>query len=384
VTAAAAAARGAGVEPPPADDRGSTPAALDFALPPALEADRPPEARGLRRDEVRLMVTAPGRRGEVAIEHARFRDLPQHLDAGDLLVVNVSATLPAAVPAELAGRERIELRFSTEAPRLAGGGWWVIEMRAARGARPYRGRAVPGERLSLPGGAGVELVAPYLGTRLWLARFEASGPLHPYLSRHGAPVRYGYLSGDWPLDAFQTVFALEPGSAEMPSAARPFTPELVTRLVAGGVGIAPITLHTGLSSPELGEAPYPEHYSVPDATARAVNAARAAGGRVVAVGTTVVRALESVAGPGSAVEAGEGWTDLVVTPRRPPRAVDGLITGWHAPRASHLELLEAIAGRPALERAHAEALARRYLWHELGDSHLIVPAPEPDQRGGPR
>jgi S-adenosylmethionine:tRNA ribosyltransferase-isomerase len=159
----------------------------------------------------------------------------------------------------------------------------------------------------------------------------------------------------------------------MPSAGRPFTHELVTDLVARGVLVAPVTLHTGVSSPERDEAPYPERYRVPAPTARLVNAVQLWGGRVIAVGTTVVRALETVAHADGAVEDGEGWTNLVVTPARGLRVVDGLLTGWHEPRSSHLELLEAAAGAELLERSYQEAQAHGYLWHEFGDVQLILP-----------
>jgi S-adenosylmethionine:tRNA ribosyltransferase-isomerase len=343
-----------------------------FQLPPANHATAPPEARGLARDEVRLLVA---RRGTGALKHATFRELPEHLRAGDLLVVNVSATLPAAVPGTLGRRgERVELRFATAAPDLElHGSWWIVELRSPDGARPHRGAAA-GERVALPGQTDVELVAPYAGgTRLWLARIHGPAPLREFLAAHGHPIRYGYVPREWPLEHYQTVFATEPGSAEMPSAGRPFTPELVTACAARGVLIAPLTLHTGVSSLERGEAPYPERYRVPDQTARLVNAVRWWGGRVVAVGTTAVRALETVAADDGTVVAGEGWTRLVVTPERGLHAVDGLITGWHEPEASHLQLLEAVAGSELLAASYAEALAHGYLWHEFGDSHLILP-----------
>ena len=341
-----------------------------FELTQANHAGAPPEARGLARDEVRMLVAG---RTSGDLEHASFRDLPAHLRAGDLLLVNVSATLPAAVPGTL-GRERVELRFATAAPDLElHGSWWIVELRSPDGARPHRG-ASAGRRVTLPQDTEVELVAPYAGgTRLWLSRVNGPLPLREFLAAHGHPIRYGYVPREWPLEAYQTVFATEPGSAEMPSAARPFTPELVARLAARGVLIAPLTLHTGVSSLERGEAPYPERYSVPEATARLVNAVRWWGGRVIAVGTTSVRALETVAADDGSVAAGEGWTRLVVTPERGLRAVDGLITGWHEPEASHLQLLEAVAGPDLLEASYTEALAHGYLWHEFGDSHLILP-----------
>jgi S-adenosylmethionine:tRNA ribosyltransferase-isomerase len=248
-----------------------------------------------------------------------------------------------------------------------------VELRTAGGAAPVRdGRA--GEVVTARGGLRLELVMPYAGgARLWLARVVGPGTLPAALAAHGHPIRYGYVRNDWPLSDYQTVFATEPGSMEMPSAGRPFTAELVTRLVAGGVLVAPLVLHTGVSSPERHEAPYPERYAVPEASARLVNAVRAWGGRVVAVGTTAVRALESVAEPDGAVRAGEGWTGLVITPERGLWAVDGLLTGWHEPQASHLLMLEAAAGPELLERSYTEALRAGYLWHEFGDSHLVLP-----------
>ena len=149
-----------------------------------------------------------------------------------------------------------------------------------------------------PAARWAEILAPYAGVRLWLARLELPAPLVAYLDEHGSPIRYGYVPRRWPLSAYQNVYAVEPGSAEMPSAGRPFTTELITRLVAGGVLVAPIVLHTGVSSQERHERPYPERYRVPEQTARLVNAVHGWGGRVIATGTTVVRALETVAGAG--------------------------------------------------------------------------------------
>jgi len=354
------------------------PAAL--AVLAAPEAHEPPEARGAARDGVRLMV-ATAADGEIT--HARFRDLPELLAPGDLLVVNDSATIPAAIHAERADGTALEVRFASPAPPAADrpgapmrpaprdGAWWIVELRTADGARRLRGHA--GELLVLSGGAPLRLAAPYASsTRLWLASVATDTPLLEHLARHGHPVRYAHVHGHWPLSAYQTAFARRPGSAEMPSAARPFTPELVARLATAGVLIAPVTLHCGVSSLERGEAPHPERCAVPAATAAAVNAARAWGGRVIAAGTTVVRALETAADGDGTVGAMAGWTSLHVTRERGVRVVDGLITGWHDPEASHLQLLEAVAGRELLERSYAEAHARGYLRHEFGDSHLIL------------
>jgi S-adenosylmethionine:tRNA ribosyltransferase-isomerase len=209
--------------------------------------------------------------------------------------------------------------------------------------------------------------------RLWIATLDLPHPVLTWLTVHGRPIRYGYVERPWPLSAYQNVYVTEPGSAEMPSAGRPFTADVITRLVAKGVGVTPIVLHTGVASLEADELPYPEHARVSATTAARVNATHAAGGRVIAVGTTVVRALESAADDSGTVRAFDGWTELVITPERGVRAVDGLLTGWHEPEASHLLMLEAVAGRPLLESSYAASLAEGYQWHEFGDVHLILP-----------
>ncbi|MFG2072021.1 S-adenosylmethionine:tRNA ribosyltransferase-isomerase [Nonomuraea maritima] len=332
-------------------------ATLDFTLPPGLSAREPAEARGLARDAVRMLVS----RGELEPSHHRFCDLPDLLDPGDLVVVNNSATLPAAVRLD-----RLAVHFSTAAPD----GTWLVELRQRTGTatEPYAG-GEPGEWLPMPGRATLRLIARET-PRLWRATLDRD--VEPYLRAHGVPIRYSYVDRDWPIEAYQTVFATVPGSAEMPSAARPFSAELVTALVARGIGIAPITLHTGVASTEKDEPPYAERYEVPAATARLVGLALANGNRVVAAGTTVVRALETAADAPGHVTASSGWTRHVVTPETGVRAVTGLITGLHEPRSSHLLMLTAIAGAPALARAYDAALGAEYLWHEFGDTHLIL------------
>ena len=338
-----------------------------FDLPPDLEAHAPPEARGLARDDVRLLVSRAG----AEPVHARFRDLPGILEAGDLLVINTSATLPAALDAVRPDGSLVELHLSSPLP----GGLWLVELR-----RPGRPGTLPlhadvaGETVTLPDRARVDLLARFPGSgRLWVAALHLPAPVPAYLAAHGRPIRYGHVDRDWPLSAYQTVYADEPGSAEMPSAGRAFTPELITALVAGGVGVSPIVLHAGVASLETGEPPGPEPFRVPAATAQRVNATRAAGGRVVAVGTTVVRALETAGDAQGTAHPGQGWTELVVTAERGVRVVDGLLTGWHEPAASHLLMLEAVAGHQMLDDAYRAALAGRYLWHEFGDLHLLLP-----------
>jgi S-adenosylmethionine:tRNA ribosyltransferase-isomerase len=327
-----------------------------FELTPANEASAP----AAERDEVRLLVAQRGR----PLVHDMFRGLPDHLRAGDLLVVNTSATMPAALQAG-----DLDVHLSTPHPSAAPLRW-VVELRRC-GARYRGGRA--GDVLPLPGGGSAELLAPYLSPgRLWIAALDLPLPLQDYLAAHGRPIAYAHLAEPRPLEDLQTVFADEPGSAEMPSAGRPFSERVLDDLFARGVQVAPLTLHTGVSSLELGERPYPERYRVPALTASRVNAHRAAGGRVIAIGTTVVRALETVAGPNGDVAPGAGWTSLIVTPERGVRAVDGLLTGWHEPDASHLLMLEAVGGRELIERSYAAALGAGYRWHEFGDTHLIL------------
>ncbi|HEU4565796.1 MAG TPA: S-adenosylmethionine:tRNA ribosyltransferase-isomerase [Gemmatimonadaceae bacterium] len=349
-------------------------APLSFALPEHLEAHEPPEARGLARDEVRLMVSYAC---DDSINHTRFTDFPELLRPGDTLLVNASATMPAALPATRPGGEPVALHLSQ---RLAAGRW-VVELRrlVERGTQPLLD-ASAGELLHLPAGGTAALLSPYRprprrdeGTRLWLAAVRVDGEIEAYLARYGAPIRYGYVPRGWPIEHYQTIFAREPGSAEMPSAARPFTARVLRELARRGIAIAPVVLHTGVSSLEDHEPPYPERYRVDASVAALVNETRRRGGRVVAVGTTTVRAIETVAAPDGSVAAGEGWTKLVITPARRLRAVDALLTGFHEPRASHLAMLEALAGRTHLERAYAAALREGYLWHEFGDVHLILP-----------
>ncbi|MGW4740507.1 S-adenosylmethionine:tRNA ribosyltransferase-isomerase [Nocardia xishanensis] len=331
-----------------------------FDLPDRYNADAPPETRGTARDEVRLLVA-----GDRAT-HARFRELPHYLRPGDLVVVNNSATTSAAVDSAI-GDLPITLHFATW---LDDGGW-VVEVRT-RERTPLPSRELrAGTVIELPDGARATLRGTWLpgARRLWIA--DATVDPRVLMNEHGRPITYSYVPRRWSPSYYTTVFGRVRGSAEMPSAARPFTPEVVLDLVTSGVSLAPITLHTGVSSPEAGEPPSPERFAVPAATARMVNDTAAAGGRIVAVGTTVTRALESAADEAGRVRPASGWTELVLGADRPARVVDGLITGWHAPGASHLDLLVAVAGEATVRRAYAEALDTGYLWHEFGDSALL-------------
>jgi S-adenosylmethionine:tRNA ribosyltransferase-isomerase len=342
---------------------------LSFTLPTEQEAPSPPESRGMTRDAVRMLVA---HKGDGSLVHSHFSELPRFVDEGDLVVLNTSGTLAAEVDGTGSDGQAVAVHLSTQLPA----GLWTVEVR--REGRAYL-TAGPGTTIALAGGGCVRLLAPYspgpggVGVRLWVSLIETPETLHTYLARHGRPIRYGYVQGSFPIAAYQNVYVTEPGSAEMPSAGRPFTPEVLTRLVAKGVGIAPLLLHTGVASLEANEPPYAEYFRVTSATAHRVNDTRRRGGRVVAVGTTVVRALESVVDEHGWVHPADGWTQTVVTPDHPVRSVDAFLTGWHEPEASHLAMLEAIAGRPILEASYAAALAEGYLWHEFGDVHLILP-----------
>jgi S-adenosylmethionine:tRNA ribosyltransferase-isomerase len=338
-----------------------------LASGPVRYAAEPPEARGLARDEVRLLVGRPG-----TVEHTRFRDLPAYLRPGDLVVVNTSATLAAAVDGRWAG-EPVTVHFSAALPD----GTWAVELRPGRRADGPVAGVRPGDVVELPGGRLVVASAypdeAARTSRLWRVRALVPAPVPAYLRRHGRPIAYRYVPDDWPLESYQTVFAVDEGSAEMPSAGRAFTDRMVTALVTAGVVLAPVTLHAGVSSAEAGEPPFPEPYRVSAQTARLVEHTKDHGGRVVAVGTTVTRALETVADEDGRVSAGSGWTDLVLGPDRPARVVDGLVTGWHDAGASHLLLLEAVAGRELVASAYSAARAEGSLWHELGDAALLLP-----------
>ncbi len=354
----------------------------NFELPTKLEAGEPPEERGLARDEVRLMVSY---RSDNSVVHTQFRELPAFLEAGDLLVINTSGTMNAALQATRKDGTAFELHLSTHLPA----DMWIVEVRrpGEAGTRPFYD-AMAGETLQLPGRATVTLHVPYstdrvgkplagnnsqTHTRLWIATLQLPYPLQDYLSQYGFPIRYSYVRQEWPLSYYQTVYATEMGSAEMPSAGRAFTPELITRLIARGVEIAPLILHTGVASLEDHEPPYEEYYRVSLETAQRLNMAHSTGKRVIAVGTTVVRALETVTDSEGTTHPGEGWTRLVVTPQRGIHSVNAMLTGLHEPRASHLSMLEALAGLEHLKVTYAEALREHYLWHEFGDLHLILP-----------
>lgn len=339
-----------------------------FALPDDRIAGEPPEARGLERDEVRLMVASPNR-----FVDENFRQLPEFLAPGDLLVVNTSPTMAAAV-----GGHRGSLPVVVHLSTPLDDGTWAIELRQPDSTGPVLD-ARPGEEVRVPLGSIVLREPVDDGTpgavRLWRSSIDVAGGLHSLMRHHGRPIRYRYVTGEWPLSTYQTIFAdlrRWQGSAEMPSAGRPFTQRLLRTLRRKGVGIAAIELHAGVSSQEAHEPPQPERFAVSKKTAKLANATHRRKGRVIAVGTTVTRALESAVAEDGTIIASAGWTDLVLGPDRPARIVDGLITGWHPPEASHLNLLRAVAGTRLVADTYDLASAGDYLWHEFGDSCLLL------------
>ena len=322
-----------------------------------------------------------------SIEHARFDDLPRWLSPGDLLVVNTSGTLNAALPATTEDGRRIRAPSVDAAARRILDGRSAAAVRPAHRCRTANARA--GSVFEPAGGGRATLLAPYpfvdaldAPSRLWIAAVQFPGPALPYLERHGFPIRYGYVTQPWPSAMYQTVFATEPRQRR--------NAVCRTAVHAGARDAARLPRRPDCAAaaahrrrqPEDHEPPYEEFYRVPRDTAERANAARRAGHRVIAVGTTVVRALETVTDETGTTFPGEGWTSLVITPERPVRSVTGLITGLHEPRATHLMMLEQVVAAAAagtsicgpchLKRAYAEAQQAGYLWHEFGDGHLIL------------
>lgn len=366
-------------------------AALSPARPGVLEprpgiAARPREV-ALRSDEVprhgvRLVAIDPT--GDRAPRLERFTALPRLLRAGDLVVVNDAATLPASLPGQTAGGTGFELRLSgpVVAGRLSG-----VLLGPGDHRTPTEHRAAPprverGDRVTVAGmpatvlsavGRRVELAVHCDGDALWQALYAA-----------GAPVQYAHRSERLPLWSVQTAYAGRPWAAEMPSAGRPLTWDVMLGLRRAGVAVASLTHAAGLSSTgddALDRAlPWPEHYEIPRRTAEAVRAARDRGGRVIAIGTTVVRALEAAAaggddGAGAArsIRPGSGVATLRLDAACRPRVVSGLVSGLHVPGESHFELLSAFAPVDQLRRAVALAAHHGLSGHELGDACLILP-----------
>ncbi|MEO1259356.1 MAG: S-adenosylmethionine:tRNA ribosyltransferase-isomerase [Bacteroidota bacterium] len=346
---------------------------IDFKLPEHLKCARPTELRKIRRDEVLLMVSD---KNKGKINHDYFKNIGAYLKEGDVLVVNTSGTLPAALDIFLPNKKAGRMHLSTQLDKNK----WVVEIRVVKGNKTQRFNKIKiGQEFNLPDGGKVKIIRPFYKNNflenhlyLWEAEFDLKQNIKGFLMKYGKPIRYDQINSNYPLSFYQTIFSDEMGSAEMPSAGRAFTTEVVMDLMIKGVQFAPVVLHTGVSSLERDEKPYPEFFRVPATTASLLNLAKKENRRIVAVGTTAVRAVESAVNEEGRVVSRQGWTDLYITPERGMRVVEGLLTGFHEPEASHLLMLGAVADQRHLQKCYDEAISQGYHWHEFGDLHLIV------------
>lgn len=338
--------------------------AMKFELPEELNAKEPPERRGIRRDYVKMMVLD---KTTGQTNHTQFYHLDRYLKKGDLLVLNASRTVPAVLKSqkEMDGTE-VEIRL---AHRKNESIWEAL---------PVSGTVKKGDVIRFSPTLTATIIEQSDETPFVLLAFNlCCSSLFNQIYRLGEPVRYEYIQEPWNLDYYQTVFATIPGSVEMPSAGRAFSWELLFRLQKKGVKIAYITLHTGLSyllddKWHKGPDTNFENYEVPKETAEMILETKRSGGKVIAVGTTVVRTLETVAREKGILLAASGWTNLYITENTKLEVCDGLITGMHEPEASHLQLLSAFVDREKLYDAYTDAIQQRYLWHEFGDMNLIL------------
>ena len=347
-----------------------TPSIIQFDLPRHLACPKPTEERNLQRDEVRLLVTT--KTGH--LEHTTFNHLPSFLQKGDVLVVNTSATIPSALPVSLPGGHQGRLHISTKLSDRK----WLIEIREITGNRTIRWKeGAEGMVFHLPSGTTVTLKQRFYKNEqwldLWVADFNLHQSMHTYLAANARPIQYDKLDQPYPLSYYQTYFSFHPGSSEMPSAGRGFTPELIERLLKKGVELAPVILHTGVSSLEENEMPYPEYMEIDPVAAALINTAKMEGRRIIAAGTTCIRAIETATNYRGIVMPYRGNTELFIDENYTMKVVDGLLTGFHEPRASHLNMLQSVAGFEHIDSTYKEAIKAGYYWHQFGDLHLILP-----------
>lgn len=349
---------------------------IDFHLPSELEAIKPPELRGLNRDDVKLMISY---KSDNKVVHDNFYNIDRYLESGDLIVLNTSKTMNAAISAEDENGTKLKVHLSTALLSDL----WIIEVRKVENNTTVPNKDnFSGKTLKLSGGGTVKIHKRYMynsdelkqeSERLCIGTFDLPCSLFEYLDKYGEPIRYSYVNEKYPLNFYQTVYADSFGSAEMPSAGRAFTFDIINKLVSKGVKIAKLILHTGVSSLEGNELPYEEYFEIPLETAKLINETRKNGKRIIAVGTTVVRALESSIDKEGNVHPAKGLTNILITPEKGIRSVNGMLTGLHEPRATHLSMLESLVGLKHLNITYSEALKQKYLWHEFGDLHLLLP-----------
>ncbi|WP_349408278.1 S-adenosylmethionine:tRNA ribosyltransferase-isomerase [Pseudalkalibacillus sp. SCS-8] len=341
---------------------------IEFHLPTELNAVGPPESMGGRRDDVKLLILD---RKTGGIHHDRFNNIDEHFKPGDLLILNISRTLPASFKVNIRRGNQIiasevEVRLGQ---RKSNSVWKVLFIHFT---------VQKGDEIIFSRILKAVVRSKNKSTPLVTICFSLRGKeLYNQLYLLGEPIRYEYIQHDWPLTAYQTVYGTVPGSVEMVSAGRAFSWELLLRLKKRGVGLATITLHTGLSyygndQWHVGPADSLEEYEVPANTIEAIKETKLRGGKVIAVGTTVVRAVESAVDTQGVPVEKKGWTNLHIDETFSLNVVNGLLTGFHEPKASHLDMLSAFIKPHLLKAAYQKAIDHKYLWHEFGDINLIL------------
>ena len=349
--------------------------AYNFYLPDYLQRPKPTETRGIPRDEIRLMVSNISNNH---IEHTIFRNIGEYLRPDDVLVINTTGTLNTPLKAMTKDGISVKVHLSSKQKD----NHWAVALRKATENEIENFHTVhQGEFLALDGGGSVEIIQPYCSKnshqqhlQLWETKIHIEGDLQNYLDENTTPIFPNYIREQYPQSYYQTVFAKEMGSTQLASGGRGFTASLLTRLIAKGIQVVPVLLHIGGGIENIGKpGPFEEYYQVSEVTANTINKARKAGKRIIAIGTTVVRALETVANKDGFIKSGEGKTNKFITPEQGVYAIDGLVTGLQSPKASHLLLIEALTGRQHLEICYQEGIEQSYQWHKFGDVHLILP-----------
>ena len=345
---------------------------ISFTLPDALSAKKPPELHGINRDHVKLFVLD---RKNAKTYHSAFNHLSDYLKRGDLLIFNSSRTLPASLKTiNYKAQQNLEVRLAEHLPDDS---WLVLFL--YRNKNHFHSNLQPGLKIEFESGLSATIIERNIhNPRLWKIKFSANGPeLINLFYQIGKPIHYGYISAPLPLEYFLTVFAKDPGSSEMPSAGRAFTWKMLFDLKNKGIDTAFLTLHTGLSSymdddSNAGHLIAEEEYFISESTADKIETNRMSKGRIIAVGTSVVRVIESSALQTGKVVPGHAYTSLRITESHKLKIANGLITGFHEPEARHLDLISAFLSPALIKKTYEEAIEKKYLWHEFGDLCLIL------------
>ncbi|MCL7747900.1 S-adenosylmethionine:tRNA ribosyltransferase-isomerase [Halalkalibacter alkaliphilus] len=333
-------------------------ASYPFVVPDHLHAFLPAEIRSNKREAVKLLVQ---NRQAGNVHHDTFENLSSYLKEGDVLILNNSRTIPAVIFTTDHMEVRLARKRSSEI-------WDVL----------YLHEIEIGDTLTFTSNVKATVLDKCSKTPLISLRFSIAGnEFYNYLYTHGTPIHYEYLQDHWPLQAFQTVYSSVPGSIEMPSAGRALSWKMLADLQKKGVEIGFVYLHTGLSYFENDHWPdpifQPEPFHVPKETVELIHLAKNRNSRIIAVGTTVVRALESAVDTQHILQPTTGETTLHIKLNSSLYVVDGLLTGFHEPEASHLDMLSAFIDQKNLLAAYEEAIRQGYLWHEFGDMNLLLP-----------